>query len=150
MPAQVLETVMKTWWPWSWAGQSEGPHALVSLECTVCPQCSQWEPFQGRSLERTMCCWGHLDSMCDCAPLRPLYKLLRFRGWRVCRSLLVLQPPSLVGKFPCLLNLTPAILELFASFFSLSLPSVCVFGGWGGSGGSFEFHPRESSQGCKP
>ena len=30
---------------------------FLSLESMLCPQFSQWEPFQGSSLERAMCCW---------------------------------------------------------------------------------------------
>lgn len=37
--------------------------------------------LQGRSLERAMDCWDHLDSVCDWTQWRSLYELLRF--WQV-------------------------------------------------------------------
>lgn len=48
-----------------------------SLECTSCPRSHSHSRFQGHSLEKAICCWGHPDGICDWTQLRPLYKFLR-------------------------------------------------------------------------
>ena len=100
---------------WTWAIESSSLPSL-SLGCTSAHHSYSKSHFQGHSLERTLCCWGHLDWPCDWIS-RPLYKLLTF--WREsteiylsCRCL-----TGLLCKFPCFLNLPPANLEWSASVF---------------------------------
>lgn len=62
-------------WTWAIGGFLYPP---LSLEFTFHPPFSQWEPFQGQSIERAMCYWDQLDSICDRTPLCTLYVLLRF------------------------------------------------------------------------
>lgn len=69
-----------TRWPVSWTkeiGSCSSPP--LSLGGTLCPPFPQWELFQGQSLERVKCCWGHLDGVCDWIYKAPTYTL---RFWQ--------------------------------------------------------------------
>lgn len=86
----------KSWW-WGvecWRRSSRGPDCCLtagwiwacggSLRLPLPLQCSSLHlspsesHFQKHSLERAICCCGHLDSICDWNQLRPLHKLLTF------------------------------------------------------------------------
>ena len=53
-------------------------HLPLSLESVFHPLFPYMVQFQRRNLQRVMCCWDHLDWVCDWNQLRLLHKLLRF------------------------------------------------------------------------
>ena len=56
---------------WAGPGQSEAPHPLLlSWEFMV-------SHLQWHSIERSICCWDHMDITCDWTQVSRLYKLLR-------------------------------------------------------------------------
>ena len=69
---------------WAGPGQSDTPHHLLL------PSESMVSHLQWHSIERSMCCWDHLDITCNWTQLSRLYKLVRFWQGR-CSNLLVLQ-----------------------------------------------------------
>lgn len=81
--------------------------------------------LQEHRLERAICCWDDLNSMCDWTQLRLLHILLRFWLGR-CEDPLIVQQhrTSLICKFPCLINLLLTNLDWAASFLILSLPPL--------------------------
>lgn len=79
------------------------PLSLVWMLCQLFPQ---QELFQGRSLERAMCCWDHLDWIHDCTQVRPLYKFKILAGG--CGSTShAATSTALLCKFTYLLNWSP-------------------------------------------
>ena len=81
---KVLEEVLESLWPpvdlWAGRVQSEAPHSLSCPWNVHSAHCSHSRShFQGWSLERAMCCWGHLDGIHWWTQLMPLYELLRFQ-----------------------------------------------------------------------
>lgn len=108
-------------------GQWEALHSPSDLWIHICLLSTRSYPRHNLKIE--MCYCDYLDWVPDWTQLRPVYELGRF-WWMGAKNLLVLRQPntSLVNKFPCLLNLSPANPECPAFIFSLSLP--CLSRDW--------------------
>lgn len=114
-------------WPSTWAiGGLSSPSVLKYFIYSL-PSQYKWLNdvllLQGHSLKIVMCCWDHLDIICNGTQLRHLSKVLRFWGWRKDLLVLGMLKTNLACKFPCLL-LRATNLEWSAPFFSLSLSST--------------------------
>lgn len=97
------------------------PHPCPWNMCATCPLCSQRLP-QGHKLEMEMWYWDPLNSIHNWSQLRPLYKLLGFRG--ECGNLFVLQTDP--GDKPCKIPLFITTATYWSEVPCLFLPSLSV------------------------
>lgn len=78
---QVSKDVMggcNAGWTPSWTTGISLLTPPLSLEHAFCPLFPQWQPLQGRSLERVVGYISHLEGPCNRNPLRTVYKFLWF------------------------------------------------------------------------
>lgn len=142
----VLEEVMgRLWLPadlWARPRKWEAPYRLPCPwnMCATCLLCSQRLP-QGHKLEMEMWYWDPLDSIHNWSQLRPLYKLLGFRG--ECVNLFVLRtdPRDKPCKIP-LFILTATYWSEVPYHFLPSLSVLCT-------GAGFRWYLGSSWAGCE-
>lgn len=119
------EVLMRMWQP----VDSRGNWGLLTLSTVLGMHVPvTLLPLHGHSLERLMCCWDHLDCVHDWMLLRPPYRLFRWVGVETSAYLEAAQDKSPVCVPLLVKTCSLWIWEWSASFFTLSLPSVC--GGW--------------------